>query len=570
MKVIIRNVVIFSILFSLGCEKRKQFELPIDWEKKLQKTMDCQIKTEVNRLNIIIDPRIELLAIVQFLIEKKSNQMFINNLDFEYKKDVLSHFQPFKKHPVIEELSSMSRSGFNYDTPPKALLHVSEPPNLEILFNFEDYIKRKAGGKQNLDNFFRLLRDFAAKTDFINFYNAHKETYTKIVKKESTDVKDNNYIETLENFYGEKRNSYNVILVPLYSGHGFGIYIKRNDSLEDIYAVCGFTQLEEGIPSLGGELAYRHLTFHEFSHAFVDLFSGGYQQQINKYSSLYTPISGIMQKQAYGSWWSCVEEHLVRVITTRLVYHDQTNDYINSALSSQKHHGFFYVEVLNDRIAMYEKNRDKYLKFKDFYPEIVKTFKELAESNLGDDYYKTSFNGSVNTLFMDGGPIAFILPTNEQNKSLQHEIYSDIKELIKDIPVFKEMQLIPDSIALKKDLTSYWIFAFGTPKGNRWISKFIHQIPIKIESDKLIADSLYIGKNLVFMTTWFHPQNEQKGVQILTGQNLESIWNIMCQREKFNSQIKDVSINYAIANKLTVLNTGIYKKENKQWTFQSQ
>ena len=136
--------------------------------------------------------------------------------------------------------------------------------------------------------------------------------------------------------------------------------------------------------------------------------------------------------------------------------------------------------------------------------------------------------------------------------------------------VFKEMELIPDSIALKKDLTSYWIFAFGTPKGNRWISNFIHQIPIKIESDKLVADSLYIGKNLVFMTTWFHPQNEQKGVQILTGQNLESIWNIMLQREKFNSQIKDVSINYAIANKLTVLNTGIYKKENKQWTFQSQ
>ncbi len=559
-------LLLICLMICTDCNKGGQFKAPADWEMQWQTIMDSRIQTETNRLNIVIDPRIELLSIVQFLTEEKSGQEFSTKLDYSYTRDVQAHFQPFIDHPAVQKLTALRQMGFSYDALPKLVLHASAPPELQLLCSLELYLIREAGGNHNVETFFGFLRDFAVRSDFIGFFNAHKELYTNIVQNEANIIADNNYIEVLEAFYGETRNSYNIILAPLYDGHGFGIYINLPDALQDIYAVCGFSRLQAGLTSLGVEKAYSFLAFHEFSHPFIDLSDGGYQQRIDKYSSLYTPISANMRKQAYGTWASCVEEHLVRVVTTRLVYRDHPDE-INAALENDKRLGFAYVQALSDRIAVFEKNREKYPRFRDFYPEFVKVFKELDASDLDADFFATPFTGSVNTLFSDGGPIAFILPTNDPDQNLVAEMDSVLNTLRITDAYFHNMEIMPDSIAMQKDLANHWIFAIGSPQGNKWISQFIQSMPVKIEADKILADSLYYGKNLVFMTTWKHPQNEHKGAQILTGQNLQSIWMLMNKQEEINAQIEDAGINWFIADSLHIVNTGIYNKINGEWRF---
>jgi hypothetical protein len=41
--------------------------------------------------------------------------------------------------------------------------------------------------------------------------------------------------------------------------------------------------------------------------------------EVNKYSKLYDPIADIMKSNAYPNWEICVNEHIVRAVTARLL-----------------------------------------------------------------------------------------------------------------------------------------------------------------------------------------------------------------------------------------------------------
>jgi hypothetical protein len=54
----------------------------------------------------------------------------------------------------------------------------------------------------------------------------------------------------------------------------------------------------------------------------------------------------------------------------------------------------------------------------------------------------------------------------------------------------------------------------------------MEQIPVKIETDKIIADSVYLGNDLRYITAWPNPQNHKVGVIIYTAQRAEDIVEI--------------------------------------------
>ena len=61
-------------------------------------------------VDVIIDPRIELMTIVQYLsgnYEQRTN--LITNFDFEYKREIEQHFRPFADHPAVATFSAMAR-----------------------------------------------------------------------------------------------------------------------------------------------------------------------------------------------------------------------------------------------------------------------------------------------------------------------------------------------------------------------------------------------------------------------------------------------------------------------------
>jgi hypothetical protein len=503
-----------------------------------------------------VDPRIELLAVVQYLSGYKRFGL-ITRYDMPYKHDVMEYFDPFKEHPAVKLFAEMSADNFSFDAPPTAMLHLSEPPDLSLETPFTDYLKKRAGGEERLEEFVKALRDFARQTQFMAFFEAHKGVYLQAVLDAFEKMKDIDYIGTLENYYGMKQHSYNIILAPLFHDGGFGPRIEQADGACDIYNIRGPSGVENGFPTFGTVEGFRHLAWHEFSHSFVNPTTEKFREQVAQYESLYEPISEKMKRQAYPDWVTCVNEHIVRAVTTRLAYREIGMEAGEEALQNEKRKSFVYVEALCKRLEQYENQREKYPTFVDFYPELINVFKELSEKELGDDFYSIPFTGTINAVSDNKKSVILIIPTRENDKAVQDKIQNYVKEIHEKF--FKDSPILTDEEALKRDLSTNALIVYGTTTGNLWLAQHIAELPVRVESDKIVADIVYAGAHLRLISAWPNPQNPQKGMVIYTAQQAEDVVGI--------NSVFHGPTDYVIAKDTEVLKAANYKKQNGRWAF---
>jgi hypothetical protein len=345
--------------------------------------------------NISIDPRIELLAVVQFL----SLYQLITSLDFPYKRSVSEYFSPFRNHPAVSIFKQMSALSFNFDAPPAAMLFLSNPPDLDIQIPFSDYIKQRAGGEERLNQFVEALRDFAVESQFMVFFSAHEVTYLQIVDNTNYELEWFDYLTPLETYCGWKLHSYNLILAPLFSG-GFGPRIERPDGTYDAYVIIGPSRIKNDLPDFGDKQDLVNLLWHEFGHSYVNPLCDKFIEQINKYSRLYQPISNWMKMQAYDTWRVCVIEHINRAITIRLNDLEFGSEAATKRMNYDKSCCFLYIGFLCERLELYEIQRGKYPTLQEFFPELLKVFQEISENSVFFCFPRGQyFNNSGRVLF---------------------------------------------------------------------------------------------------------------------------------------------------------------------------
>lgn len=102
------------------------------------------------------------------------------------------------------------------------MLHLSPLPSLEKVVPFEEDTIIRAGREENLKEFTSALKDYANKSKFNDFYKT-------IVNNTYNSIKGLNLSNKLENYYGIKHNSYNLIIAPLIHSGGYGPKVKRPD-----------------------------------------------------------------------------------------------------------------------------------------------------------------------------------------------------------------------------------------------------------------------------------------------------------------------------------------------------
>lgn len=329
-------------------------------------------------INVFVDPRMELLAIVQYL----SGYELITKFNLSYKQEIWDYFSPYKNHPAVTIFKDMRDKGFSYDAPPTAMLFLSNPPDLNIQFPITDYIIGRAGGKAKLMQFIDALRSFARETQFMTFFKLYEGIYLQFVNDVNNKMTGTDYIGTLENFYGWSQNSYNIILVPLFHTGGYGPRIERAGGTYDIYSIIGPVNVINDFPDFGSAESFKSLALHEFSHSFVNPTTDKFQEQIAKYSMLMNPIRERMEEQAYGTWETCVNEHIVRAITSRFAYYESGWSAGNQEINYHKRQrGFLYIEFLYSRYEYYETQRDIYPTLVDFYPELIDVFRIISENS---------------------------------------------------------------------------------------------------------------------------------------------------------------------------------------------
>ena len=502
-------------------------------------TIKGDFQTDINGITFCVDKRIELLYVIGYL----TDYPYINDFCNEYKKDIDAYFQTYKFHKAVKEFHRIGTKVFNsVDKPIRFMLDLTD--NLEKLENF----KVDFSSDENADSLLMLFKSFYTETNFNKFYYSEKYFYQIILENVKYNFKYFNEKARIEKYYGAKQNSYTIILNILEAIGNFGINIKSPKG-SDIYCVIATGETNGNIPVYLNDRITNNLIWHEFSHSFVDPLCEKFSNVINKYSGLYEPISGSMASQFYPNWEVTAKEHIVRAVTCRLAAQKFGEDaaYLLD-YRNEFGHRFIYIKALTEKLKEYEKNRDRYKTFDDFFPELLTAFNNIKPEDIDKLQnevmeLRKSDKGSILSKTADSINIVIIIPTHEVDTIAQKSLIDNIKNNKNFL--WPDAKIITDNEALHSDLAKVDIVAYGTPWGNLFINKYIQQIPLLITKEKVVAGEEFIGTDYELILNWKNPQNYEKSLTIYTGQKAVDIIGI-------NSIRNDGKSYYVAKNSLVI------------------
>ena len=509
------------------------------------------IERNVEKLNISIDPRMELLSTIQLL----SNYSFINR-EIPYSKKIIKNFKSFKNQKAVKMTNTLFKKyGFSYDAPVEFMLYLSQPLELKRNLSFSDYLLERAENEENLEQYRKSIKEFAEKTNFISFWNKNIPFYHQILDRTVTEMNRTNWVQVLENYYNETRKSYNIIISPALKG-GYGPCISDNDGI-NIYACIPTESKKDETPYLNNDVLL-HYVWHEFSHSFVNPLTEKYAEQVAVSEKLFEPIIYFMHRKAYTDWKSCVNEHIIRAIEVRLYELYVSEEKPKEKLNNEIKDYFIYIEPLIEKLKEFEKQRDeKDITFSDFYPNFLNLFDSLVKI----EYWKEKtrlFAGPINAV-QDAEKIAYIYPTYNKNKKALKIVQDYSLKMFNNNENSKEGLFLSDSVALQTDLSDYGIFAYGTMESNLFLKQHADAFPFKIENKKVFLDKEYKGKHIRLITCVPNPLNHEKGMFIYTALSNKSITDFNIVRHGKLDFILFLNKNY-------IAEGGLYRK-NEKWEF---
>ncbi len=330
-------------------------------------------------LNILVDERMELLTTIQYL----SGYPFLNESEnLDYKKEIDIYFKNFKDHNSIKIFRSISSEGFSLNKPVKFIFNYRLPDfsPIKLTPDLGSYDFNK-----NLDTltlFINELKDFYIKSSFHEFYLTHKNFYKSIIDTVKAYTETDDIILKMEQHYGIKNKAYNIILSPLMNDAGFSIDLEEKEG-KILYAIVGpIYDSVSATPHFDTKVLISDYVIHEFSHSFCNSHIDTYFTSFDSCNCLFEPIKIKMIKQGYGSWKTCLYEHLVRaneVVINEIIYgkeksNDMKNDFINNGQ-------WIYLNGLIKIIKeQYMSDRKYYKTIKDIIPLIINYFNKEKEN----------------------------------------------------------------------------------------------------------------------------------------------------------------------------------------------
>ncbi|MDD2332358.1 MAG: DUF4932 domain-containing protein, partial [Candidatus Cloacimonetes bacterium] len=260
-----------------------------------------------------VDPRIELLAVVQYL----SGSNLVCSDETGYSMAIDQWFAGHREHPLIPLWQKLEKRGFTYDAPVAYFLQFESIAFRDKQNKFPSYygriltdrmekvIRKQAEERELLES----LRDFASQSRFEEFMSSQADYYQEQIKATAALLPDKDISGTITTWFGSAQNSFNFIVTPLYVTNGYGPCLQNAEGGLDLYCIsAGQT---DGLSLLT-------LLVHEFSHSYINPLVEEHYQRLKKARKLYKPIRKQMVAQAYTDWWVTLVEHYVRAATIRI------------------------------------------------------------------------------------------------------------------------------------------------------------------------------------------------------------------------------------------------------------
>ncbi|MDZ4181731.1 MAG: DUF4932 domain-containing protein, partial [Candidatus Cloacimonadaceae bacterium] len=179
------------------------------------------IRRNSGMLRISIDPRIELLAVIQYTSGSKMARR-----GGAYAEAIAVWFAKYQDHPVMNRLLDMEQCGYAYDLPVSSFLRYEDCALRKISFNWDstmetmnlqrlEYVTQTGP----LEEFYEMVRDFAVRSDFAGFFASQKEYFHQRVDEAAKALDQHpDMIALMVAWYGYSHASYNLVISPLANG----------------------------------------------------------------------------------------------------------------------------------------------------------------------------------------------------------------------------------------------------------------------------------------------------------------------------------------------------------------
>ena len=338
------------------------------------------VQVQVDQINVSVDPRIELISVIKLLSKPYSKSPLVTRFNHDYKQRILKYFVPYKTHAAIVKFDQLVNKGFTFGRPSVAMLHLDQTftRNKNIVFNQHSLTSKY--DQKEVEEFLKLVKVFALDSNFMSFYEQHRALYLSLINKTAQHIAGNSQITLLEDFYGEKKGSYNIILAPIFHDGGFGPSMFTSQGGEHFYSINGPTKMSAKKPDFGEKTRTLHLVNHEFSHSFLrDVFEKN-RARIDATAQLLAPIKNPMEKQGYGNWHSVLNEHVVRAITIQLA-NAQDKKLGQDLLKAEKQKSYLYIDTVLQHVEQYQQQKSKFGNFNNYFNHLLITMEQLANKS---------------------------------------------------------------------------------------------------------------------------------------------------------------------------------------------
>ncbi len=324
------------------------------------------------QFNITINPCLELMNSI--LLTSRYNELTQSRVGYglmseeqnEYTAAIKSFLKPYCYHKIYQIIECMIPKGFTFSRPVELALSLNEHDFLPR-FQLSDLCVKYCGGMRKINKILRCLRQFSEETKYFSFFDQNAKFYNPILETVKKSLQGYPFISMLENEYGKEQNSYNYVVSSLMYGN-FGVqFVDKKTKKADLFSVFTTDHLSLSLSML----------FHEYSHPFINPLTKKYSDIVNQYKNAYEILKNYKlpdYQSGYGDWEECVNEHFVRAMTIHLTKKCNLTEAAEQLMQNDLYRGYKYIPLILERYDFYDKNRDNYVNFESFYPELLSVF----------------------------------------------------------------------------------------------------------------------------------------------------------------------------------------------------
>jgi len=287
----------------------------------------------------------------------------------EYFRALKEFFSEYKGHQAIAIAQELTKKGFSYDAPPAFICHLGPLPELEVVYEYSDYILRRAGGRDLLESFRIALADLAAEMDFMAFYREWEPYLEASLAPCYEGFRPERIEKWLADFFGWIPSGFQIIMAPsMFPAGGYGASVTDADGNSVAIQIVREYGRSQTTPEFPEGTTLESLTIHELGHSFVNPSLEAYPGRARNLRPLLSPVQKVMRDQAYSNVTIFLNEQVLRaveVIAARDLFSPEVEALI---LENNEKNGFYLTRYVVQQLEYYQANRDLYPLFTDFVP----------------------------------------------------------------------------------------------------------------------------------------------------------------------------------------------------------